>query len=55
MPDVILRNLPFLLDCLGVTVELALVSAAGGTILGLVVALVRYLRVPICRCLPHLY
>ena len=47
MPDVILRNLPFLLDCLRVTVELALVSAAGGTILGLVVALVRYLRVPI--------
>ena len=47
MPDLILRNLPFLLDCLGVTVELALVSAAGGTILGLVVALVRYLRVPI--------
>jgi His/Glu/Gln/Arg/opine family amino acid ABC transporter permease subunit len=47
MPDVILRNLPFLLDCLRVTVELALISAAGGTMLGLVVALVRYLRVPI--------
>lgn len=47
MPDVILHNLPFLLDCLKVTVELALISAAGGTMLGLVVALVRYLRVPI--------
>lgn len=55
MPDVILRNLPFLLDCLGVTVELALVSAAGGTILGLVVALVRYLRVPILAAVFRIY
>jgi His/Glu/Gln/Arg/opine family amino acid ABC transporter permease subunit len=52
---VILRNLPFLLDCLGVTVELALVSAAGGTILGLVVALVRYLRVPILAAVFRIY
>lgn len=55
MPDVILRNLPFLFDCLGVTVELALVSAAGGTILGLVVALVRYLRVPILTAVFRVY
>jgi His/Glu/Gln/Arg/opine family amino acid ABC transporter permease subunit len=55
MPDVILRNLPFLLDCLGVTIELALVSAAGGTILGLVVALVRYLRVPILAAVFRIY
>jgi His/Glu/Gln/Arg/opine family amino acid ABC transporter permease subunit len=55
MPDVILRNLPFLLDCLRVTVELALVSAAGGTILGLVVALVRYLRVPILAAVFRIY
>jgi len=55
MPDVILSNLPFLLDCLKVTVELALVSAAGGTMLGLVVALVRYLRVPILAAVFRVY
>ena len=55
MPDVILRNLPFLLDCLRVTVELALVSAVGGTMLGLVVALVRYLRVPILAAVFRVY
>lgn len=55
MPDVILRNLPFLLDCLRVTVELALVSALGGTMLGLVVALVRYLRVSILAAVFRVY
>jgi His/Glu/Gln/Arg/opine family amino acid ABC transporter permease subunit len=55
MPDVILHNLPFLLDCLGVTVELALVSAAGGTVLGLTAALVRYLRVPILAAVVRVY
>ena len=55
MPDVILSNLPFLLDCLKVTVELALISAAGGTMLGLVVALVRYLRVPILAAVFRVY
>lgn len=55
MPDVISSNLPFLLDCLKVTVELALVSAAGGTMLGLVVALVRYLRVPILAAVFRVY
>lgn len=55
MPDVILSNLPFLLDCLKVTVELALVSAAGGTMLGLVVALVRYLRVSILAAVFRVY
>lgn len=55
MPDVILSNLPFLLDCLKVTVELALISAAGGTMLGLVVVLVRYLRVPILAAVFRVY
>jgi His/Glu/Gln/Arg/opine family amino acid ABC transporter permease subunit len=55
MPDVILRNLSFLLECLRVTVELALVSATGGTVLGLAVALVRYLRVPIFDAVLRLY
>ena len=47
MPDVILRNLPFLLDCLRMTAELAVVSAASGTVLGLAVATARYLRLPL--------
>jgi His/Glu/Gln/Arg/opine family amino acid ABC transporter permease subunit len=55
MPDVILHNLPFLLDCLRVTIELALVSALGGTMLGLVVALVRYLRVSILAAAFRVY
>lgn len=55
MPDVIQHNLLFLLDCLRMTVELALVSAVGGTILGLAVALVRYLRVPILDAVTRVY
>jgi len=55
MPDVIQHNLLFLLDSLRVTVELALVSATGGTILGLAVALVRYLRVPILDAVTRVY
>lgn len=55
MPKVILHNLPFLLDCLRVTVELALISAAGGTVLGLAVAVVRYLRLPVLSGLLRVY
>jgi His/Glu/Gln/Arg/opine family amino acid ABC transporter permease subunit len=47
MPEVILHNLSFLLDCLCTTVELALISAVGGTMVGLAVAIARYLRVPV--------
>jgi His/Glu/Gln/Arg/opine family amino acid ABC transporter permease subunit len=47
MPEVIVRNLPFLLEALGVTVALALFSAAGGTVLGLAVATARHLRLPL--------
>jgi His/Glu/Gln/Arg/opine family amino acid ABC transporter permease subunit len=55
MPEVILHNLPFLLACLRVTAELALISAAGGTVLGLVVAIVRYLRVPVLSSILRVY
>lgn len=55
MPEVILRNLPFLFDCLRMTVALALISAAGGTALGLVVAIVRYLRVPVLGAVFRVY
>jgi His/Glu/Gln/Arg/opine family amino acid ABC transporter permease subunit len=55
MPDVILRNLPFLLDCLRMTAELAVVSAAGGTVLGLVVATARHLRLPLLSPMLRVY
>jgi len=47
MPEVILKNLPFLLAGLRVTVEIALLSIAGGTLLGLAIGVLRYLRVPL--------
>jgi His/Glu/Gln/Arg/opine family amino acid ABC transporter permease subunit len=47
MPEVILKNLPFLLSGLRLTAEIAFLSIAGGTALGLVVGILRYLRVPI--------
>ena len=55
MPDVILRNLPFLLDCLRTTAELAVVSAAGGTVLGLAVATARHLRLPLLSPILRVY
>ena len=47
MPEVIFKNLPFLLSGLRLTAEIALWSILGGTILGLAIGVVRYLRVPV--------
>jgi His/Glu/Gln/Arg/opine family amino acid ABC transporter permease subunit len=47
MPEVIVRNLPFLLDGLRITAELAVLTALGGTLLGLAIGIVRYLRIPV--------
>jgi His/Glu/Gln/Arg/opine family amino acid ABC transporter permease subunit len=47
MPEVILKNLPFLLTGLRLTVEIALLSIIGGTLLGLAIGILRYLRVPL--------
>jgi len=47
MPEVIFKNLPFLLAGLRLTAEIALLSIAGGTALGLVIGVLRYLRVPL--------
>src|SRR5215470_10177145 len=47
MPEVILNNLPFLLSGLRLSAEIALWSILGGTLLGLTVGVVRYLRVPV--------
>jgi His/Glu/Gln/Arg/opine family amino acid ABC transporter permease subunit len=55
MPEVILKNLPFLLSGLRLTAEIALWSILGGTILGLVVGVVRHLRVPVLAQVFALY
>jgi His/Glu/Gln/Arg/opine family amino acid ABC transporter permease subunit len=47
MPDTIVKNLPFLLAGLRLTVEISLLSIIGGSVLGLVVGVVRYVRVPV--------
>lgn len=47
MSEVIVRNLPFLLGGLRITAELAVLTALGGTLLGLAVGIVRYLRIPV--------
>ena len=52
MPEVILKNLPFLLAGLRLTAEIALLSIIGGTLLGLAIGVVRYLRTPVlAQCL----
>jgi His/Glu/Gln/Arg/opine family amino acid ABC transporter permease subunit len=55
MPEVILKNLPFLLSGLRLTAEIALWSILGGTILGLTIGVVRYLRVPVLAQLFAVY
>ena len=55
MPEVILKNLPFLLSGLRLTAEIALWSILGGTALGLVIGAVRHLRVPVLAQLFALY
>jgi His/Glu/Gln/Arg/opine family amino acid ABC transporter permease subunit len=55
MPEVILKNLPFLLAGLRVTAEIAALSIIGGTLLGLVIGLLRYLRVPLLAPALDLY
>ncbi len=55
MPEVILKNLPFLLSGLRLTAEIALWSILGGTALGLVIGVVRHLRVPVLAQLFALY
>ncbi|MGB7259212.1 MAG: amino acid ABC transporter permease [Pseudolabrys sp.] len=55
MPDVIVKNLPFLLHGLLLTVELSLWTIIGGTILGLIVGTLRYLRIPLLSQLAVVY
>lgn len=47
MPEVIARNLPFLATGLGTTLSMAVVTALAGTILAVVIALARHLRIQV--------
>jgi His/Glu/Gln/Arg/opine family amino acid ABC transporter permease subunit len=55
MPEVILANLPFLAAGLLVTLELTLLSMMGGTALGLAVAILRHLDLPVASRIAALY
>jgi len=55
MPEVILKNLPFLLSGFRLTAGIAFWSILGGTILGLAIGVVRYLRVPVLAQLFAIY
>jgi His/Glu/Gln/Arg/opine family amino acid ABC transporter permease subunit len=55
MPDIILKNLPFLLNGLRLTAEISLWSILGGTMLGLAIGIVRYLRIPVLAQLFAVY
>ncbi len=55
MPEVIRQNLPFLLAGLGMTLRLAAIGIAGGTLLGLALGIVRHARVPVLAPLVAAY
>jgi His/Glu/Gln/Arg/opine family amino acid ABC transporter permease subunit len=47
MPEVILRNLPFMLQGLAVSLEISAIVAIGATFLGLAVAIILYTQMPL--------
>ena len=55
MPDVILQNLPFLMRGLAATLQIAAVTAVGGTLLGLAVGVAVYLRLPLLAASLRIY
>ena len=55
MPDVIAKNLPFLLHGLSLTLDLSVWSIVLGTLLGLVVGTVRFVRVPLLNMVALVY
>jgi His/Glu/Gln/Arg/opine family amino acid ABC transporter permease subunit len=55
MPDAILKNLPFLLRGLWMTIDLSIWSIVLGTLLGLIVGIVRFVRLPVLNMLAVAY
>jgi His/Glu/Gln/Arg/opine family amino acid ABC transporter permease subunit len=55
MPDVILNNLPFLMTGLMTSLQIAATVVVGGTLVGLVVAVILYTRLPVLSVLSRIY
>ncbi|MBV8961571.1 MAG: amino acid ABC transporter permease [Hyphomicrobiales bacterium] len=55
MPEVILQNLPFLLRGLAATLQIAALTAVGGTLLGLGVGVAVHVRLPFIAGLLQIY
>jgi His/Glu/Gln/Arg/opine family amino acid ABC transporter permease subunit len=55
MPDVIVKNLPFLLHGLWLTIDLSLWSILLGTMLGLIVGTIRFVHVPVLNTFALVY
>ena len=55
MPEVILKNLPFMLQGLATSLQISAMVALGGTLLGLAVAVIRYSGVPVLSAVSRVY
>ena len=55
MPEVILKNLPFMLQGLATSLQISAMVALGGTLLGLLVAVILYSRVPVLSAVSRIY
>jgi His/Glu/Gln/Arg/opine family amino acid ABC transporter permease subunit len=55
MPEVIIKNLPFLLQGLMTSLQISAMVAVGGTLVGLIVAIVLYSRVPLLSLIARIY
>jgi His/Glu/Gln/Arg/opine family amino acid ABC transporter permease subunit len=55
MPEIIWKNLDFLLAGLGMTVRLAAIGVAGGTALGLTLAILRHAHIPVLSRIALIY
>ena len=55
MPEVILQNLSFLMRGLAATLQIAAMTAVGGTLLGLAVGVAVYLRLPLLAASLRIY
>lgn len=55
MPEIILKNLPFMLQGLATSLQISAMVALGGTLLGLAVAVIRYSSVPVLSAVSRVY
>ena len=55
MPEVIIKNLPFMLQGLLTSLPISAMVAVGGTLVGLIVAIILYSRVPLLSLIARIY